>query len=176
MDERWSRATGCPTHFFALVVVQHPGTGLWLAVEETRNRGWWLPGGFVENGDTIQAAAVRECAEEAGVDIELRGVLRIECSLGARAGRHRVIFYAIPCDPAQQPKSVADDESKSARWLSIADLAAMEDLPPPDGLRGSELLHWARYVEAGGIVYPLALLATESTPIVPPTRVQGCIV
>jgi len=44
----WNRSTGCPTHCFTLIVIRHPGPGeregKYLAVEESRNRGWWLPG------------------------------------------------------------------------------------------------------------------------------------
>jgi hypothetical protein len=31
---QWTRESGCPTHFFSLVVVRHPQTGRFLAVQE----------------------------------------------------------------------------------------------------------------------------------------------
>lgn len=40
------------TYFFGLVVVQHPN-GKYLLVNETGNRGWWLPGGRVEEGERL---------------------------------------------------------------------------------------------------------------------------
>lgn len=34
-------------------------------------RGWEMPGGQVEEGESLEAAAIRETKEEAGIDIEL---------------------------------------------------------------------------------------------------------
>lgn len=52
--------------------------GRWLAVNETRNRGWWIPGGAVDYAETFEQAALRETLEEAGIDVTLKGVLRVE--------------------------------------------------------------------------------------------------
>jgi ADP-ribose pyrophosphatase YjhB (NUDIX family) len=40
-----------------------------LAVNESRNRGWWIPGGAVDLNETFYDAAHRETMEEAGVKI-----------------------------------------------------------------------------------------------------------
>lgn len=159
--DHWNRETGCPIHCFSLVVCRHPTTGLWLAVEENKERGWWLPGGFVECGDNFHTTAIKETTEEAGIHVKLLGILRVENDMTRRGGRQRVIFYAEPSDPTQPPKSTPDKESRGAAWLSLADLQAKADKQPPEGLRGRELLDWARYVEQGGTVYPLSLLTSE---------------
>jgi len=152
-------------HCFSLIVVQHqgpgPAKGKYLTVEETRERGWWLPGGFVEPGDDFVRTAHKETLEEAGIEIKLLGILRVENSMSKFGGRQRIIFYAEPADPSQEPKSVADQESMSAQWLTRQELLTKQSQPAPQGLRGRELLHWATYLENGGAVYPLSLLGSE---------------
>ena len=163
----WNRSTGCPTHFFSLVVCRHPRTGKWLAVEENKERGWWLPGGFCECGDSHSRTAVKETLEEAGVRVKLKGVLRVENVISRRGGRQRVIYYAEPADVDDcDPKSVPDSESLGAAWMTVEELDEKSKLPRPEGLRGSELLDWARYVERGGAVYPLdVFVASEHAPV-----------
>lgn len=162
----WNRQTGCPTHFFSLVVCRKPGTNLWLAVDESRQRGWWLPGGHVDPGGNHIEAAVRETKEEAGMDVTLVGILRIENNISREGARQRVIFYAEPTDPSQEPKSIPDKESEGATWLTVEQLEEKRSLSPGrGGLRGTELLDWARYIEDGGTIYPLSLLSSEKTSV-----------
>ena len=161
----WSRSTGCPFHCFSVVVCRHPITKLWLAVEENKQRGWWLPGGFVENGDDHFSTAIKETQEEAGIDITLKGILRVENTMTRKGGRQRVIFYAEPSDPNQTPKQEADEESVRAVWMSVDQLQDKSNCAPPKGLRGTELLDWAKYIEAGGTIYPMQILTTEKARI-----------
>ena len=137
-------------------------------MEETKDRGWWLPGGFCENTDTHFTAAIRETEEEAGIKVKLMGIVRVENSMNKYGGRQRVIFYAEPEDANQEPKRIPDAESKGAAWLSLTQLEEKSRIPPPEGLRGRELLEWAKYIENGGHIFPLHLLAEEHDPIVMP--------
>lgn len=169
--EQWNRETGCPMHCFSLVVCRHPTTKKWLAVEENKQRGWWLPGGFVECGDNHNSTALKETLEEAGLHVTLQGILRVENDMTRTGGRQRVIFYAQPRDPTQPPKSTPDAESRGAAWLTLDDLRDKAKKSPPEGLRGRELLNWATYIENGGTIYPLSLLSSEHTNV--PTGVGG---
>ncbi len=85
---------------FSLIICRNPETGKFLAVNETKNRGWWIPGGAVDAGQSFSSAAIRECKEEAGIDIELKGIIKIDYHLyGANEFKMRVIYYAEPIDP-----------------------------------------------------------------------------
>ena len=61
---------------------EHADYGKYCAVKESRNRGWWLPAGAVDAGEEPHIAALRECKEEAGIDIDLKGVLRVDYGVG----------------------------------------------------------------------------------------------
>lgn len=102
------------------MIVRHPSTGKYLAVDEGPKRGWWIPGGGVDSGENFRAGAIRECKEEAGIDIELKGVLKIQhYPFQGDEAKIRVIFYAEPIDLNQAPKSVPDDESIGAEWVTL---------------------------------------------------------
>mmetsp|Transcript_12514 Transcript_12514/g.19691 ORF Transcript_12514/g.19691 Transcript_12514/m.19691 type:complete len:106 (+) Transcript_12514:654-971(+) len=68
-----------PIYSFSLVLCRHPD-GRYLLVQEFCNQGFWLPGGAVDPGESLQGAAIRETKEEAGIDIMLTGILKIERS------------------------------------------------------------------------------------------------
>jgi 8-oxo-dGTP pyrophosphatase MutT (NUDIX family) len=155
------------THGFALVVVRN-FDGRWLAVKETRNRGWWLPAGLVDQGETFMQAAHRETLEEAGLLVEMKGILRIEHSVyGPTHARMRVIFFAVPVDPAQEPKKTSDKESEEARWVTLEDMKRLARNQP--GLRGPELYEWGSYIEKGGMIAPMSFLCREDEPMPAPT-------
>jgi len=146
------------TYNFSLVVVRHPD-GRFLLVNETQNRGWWLPGGRVEHGDSFEDSAVRETKEEGGIDIVLTGLLKVERS-NMQYTRMRLIYLAIPAEnpPPEHPKTVPDDESVEARWVTIEELGSYR-------LRGDEPEVWFNYVAKGGAILPLNSFVFCNDPI-----------
>lgn len=145
------------THGFAIVVCRNL-QGKYLSVKESRGRGWWLPAGHVDAGQNFVDAAIRETIEEAGIEINIKGVLGVEHTLSAvDEARLRVIFYAEPKYLDLPPKSIPDEESDGAEWKSLTEIESLRMVPPPQGLRGEELLHWGRYVENGGFIAPIKI-------------------
>jgi 8-oxo-dGTP diphosphatase len=59
------------------VVIELEGGGIVLIERRHPPPGWALPGGFVDVGETVEAAAVREAREETGLDVELVGLLGV---------------------------------------------------------------------------------------------------
>lgn len=146
---------------FALAIVRNPFTQKWLAVNETNGRGWWVPGGCVERGETFEAACLRECRDSAGIRVALKGILKVDHSVSNDVCRMRVIYY---CEPTSQQeannfKTMPDAESLEARWVSVNELLLLANGNP--GLRGRELLNWAIYLENNGHVMPLEIFGEE---------------
>lgn len=141
-----------PTHYFALVVVRR-GHRFLLTQERKYGSTWSIPGGRVEPGEALAAAAIREVFEETGVPIRLDGVLRVEHTPGDAGCRVRVLYTGSPIDDTP-PRTTADDESLGAAWLTLDEL---RDRP----LRGSELRALLESVAAGRQVFPLDVIGHE---------------
>ena len=52
------------------VIIEHPD-GIVLIKRKNPPHGWALPGGFVDYGEPLEKAAVREAAEETSLSVEL---------------------------------------------------------------------------------------------------------
>jgi 8-oxo-dGTP diphosphatase len=53
------------------IIIEVAGGGIVLIDRKNPPNGWALPGGFVEYGESLEAAAVREAAEETSLRVQL---------------------------------------------------------------------------------------------------------
>ena len=144
------------TRCYALVVVSHGDR--FVLVQETDTKNWYLPAGRVEPGETFFEGALRESKEEAGLVVELTGIVRVEHTpMPDGTARLRVIFAGRPADPAAPLKSHEDVHSAQARWYTLDEARALP-------LRGSEVVAALGYVAAKKPLHPLTLLTREGAP------------
>jgi phosphatase NudJ len=141
-----------PTWCFSLVLVKR-GHRFLLVHERKHGQGWYLPAGRVEPGETFAEAAIRETREEAGVEIQLEGILKVQHSPRTDGQRLRVFFLARTVDD-RPPKSVANEHSLEAAWFSLDELRGVE-------LRGDEVEAWMRHALEQPVVAPLSFISPE---------------
>jgi 8-oxo-dGTP diphosphatase len=65
----------CPP--IAADVIAEVGDRIVLIERKNFPFGWAIPGGFVEIGETVEGAAIREALEETSLEVELRALLGV---------------------------------------------------------------------------------------------------
>jgi 8-oxo-dGTP pyrophosphatase MutT (NUDIX family) len=100
------------THAGGVVVRVDGGPRHYLLVRAKRSRAWVFPKGHIEAGETLEQAAVREVAEEAGVHAE---ILARVADTTYRIGRDRAnVAYFVVRYTGEFP----DGEGRDRRWWS----------------------------------------------------------
>ncbi|NIM92034.1 MAG: NUDIX domain-containing protein [Candidatus Aminicenantes bacterium] len=92
-----------------IIEIKREGSSLGIVLIKRKNppHGWALPGGFVDYGESLEEAALREAKEETSLDVELKGQLHTY-SDPARDPRQHTISTVFMAESEGEPKAQDD--------------------------------------------------------------------
>ena len=102
-------------------VIRLDGGGVVLIKRKNPPSGWALPGGFVDYGETVEHAAVREAKEETGLEVELVRLLGVY-SDPTRDSRQHTISTVFVARASGTP--MGGDDAAEAAVFNENDLPA----------------------------------------------------
>ena len=121
-------------------MVDQPGRPVLLVERTFEPLGWALPGGFVDLGETLEQAAIREAKEETGLDVTLKVLLGLY-SDPKRDPRGHTVTAVYVAEARGTPK--AGDDAKNVKSFDPLK-------PPPLAFdHGLILGDYRRYRETG---------------------------
>lgn len=131
----WALAPYPPTFVTADAVVIHSGHLLLIRRRAEPGKGLWaLPGGFVDQKETVFDAAIRELREETRLKIPapvLRGSLKAErvFDYPDRSQRGRTITHAFLFEfpSGDLPVVRGTDDAEKAKWFPLAQVREMDE-------------------------------------------------
>lgn len=84
---------------------------------------WALPGGFIEYGETVEEATVREVKEETGLDVEPVKLIGVYSSPDRDPRFHTItIAYACRLKKGEKRKPDGGEDAEDAQWWHLSSL------------------------------------------------------
>lgn len=106
------------------VVIYHPERGIVIIKRKNEPLGYALPGGFIDDGEQAENAAVREMLEETGLDVELKGLLGVYSKPDRDPRQHTLSVVFV--GEAKNPDAIhGGDDAATARFYQL------DELPKP---------------------------------------------
>jgi len=118
----------------SVTVAVRDEAGRMLLIHKIDNDSWALPGGAVDLGESVVAAAAREVVEETGVTVELTGLVGIYSDPahvmayddGEVRQEFSVLFHARAISGEPRPD---DTETRAARWVDLSEMPTLKIYP-----------------------------------------------
>lgn len=104
------------------IIIELQDQGLVLIERQKPPHGWAIPGGFVEYGESLEEAALREAKEETGLTVKLLGQFHSYSAPDRDPRQHTITTVFVACATGT-PQAASD-----ARSLAIF---SPDDLPGP---------------------------------------------
>jgi len=124
-------------------LIDLPGRPIVLIERANPPFGWAIPGGFVDVGEMVEQAAVREAKEEVCLDVRLIALLGIY-SDPVRDKRGHTVTAVYAAEASGIPR--AADDAKSCRIFSL------EQLPSPLAFDHAQVLaDYKKFRETGQV-------------------------
>lgn len=92
------------------IIIELKDMGIVLIERKNPPFGWALPGGFVDEGESLEAAAVREAAEETSLKIKLKTQFHAYSDPKRDARKHTITVVFV-AEAEGTPK--AEDDAKN---------------------------------------------------------------
>ncbi|GAA2690335.1 NUDIX hydrolase [Nonomuraea recticatena] len=112
-------------------VVVTNANGDLLMIRRSDNDNWAVPGGAIDLGESIPAAAVRETLEETGITCEITGLVGTYSDprhvvLYTSNGEARQEFSIVLIGRAVAGSPTPSDESREVRWVPRGEVAGLQ--------------------------------------------------
>jgi ADP-ribose pyrophosphatase YjhB (NUDIX family) len=123
------------------VIIEIDGRGIVLIERKNPPYGWAVPGGFVDDGESLEQASIREAKEETSLDVQLIEQFHTY-SEPRRDPRHHTVSTVFIARASGTPRG-RDDARK-------AEIFTRKNLPSPLAFDHARILKdYFRYKETG---------------------------
>lgn len=164
--KEYSRSVGCPTTNCAMIVCKNKDKkylsfkdripSFYLGHNDQYKQFKTANKKFFDDDISSMAICIKK---QCGVNIAIRGILRIEHTENdAKSANMRVIYYAESLSEGFM------NMTKDSKWIDIPSKANIANK-----MKDSDLFSWINYLEYGnGIIYPLNIFTSESAEVEDP--------
>lgn len=116
-------------HTLGVGVVVFHGKDL-LVIKDRIWQTYKLPGGFIDDGENISQAVVREVFEETGISVSFDAIMSLGHFLPAQFGESNLYVISLATPLSTQIEIQDDHEILEARWIDIDEYLDHEEVLP----------------------------------------------